>query len=408
VDLAKTLAVADYDVSDPELYRTDSWRPYFNKLREVAPVHYCRDSPFGPFWSVSTYDLAVEAELNHKVFSSLAKFGGIQLQDIAPKMNRPSFISMDPPEHTGRRRTVAPIAIRSSLKDISDLIRERTVNVLQSLPRDRVFDWVELVSMELTSLMLATMFDYPQERRHELMHWSDVATTNINAANPLVKSEAARYAELERMADAFAPLWRARENGQGGFDLISMLANSEATMHMDREEFIGTLFLLTVGGNDTTRNSMTGGLLALHDNPRELAKVRENRDLIPNMVAEMIRYQTPILHMRRTALEDTELGGQAIAKGDKVAIWYISTNFDETKFENADDFVVDRKNARRHLSFGAGIHRCVGDRLAEMLLRILWEEILDREMDIEVVGPAERTYSNFIRGFTSLPVKINS
>jgi cytochrome P450 len=408
VELAENLAVADYDVSDPEIYRTDSWRPYFNKLRELAPVHYCRDSPFGPFWSVSTYDLAVEAELNHKVFSSLAKFGGIQLQDIAPKMNRPSFISMDPPEHTGRRRTVAPIAIRSSLKDISDLIRERTVNVLQSLPRDRVFDWVELVSMELTSLMLATMFDYPQERRQELMHWSDVATTNINAVNPLVKTEAERYTELERMADAFTPLWRARENGRGGFDLISMLANSEATMHMDREEFIGTLFLLIVGGNDTTRNSMTGGLLALHDNPRELAKVRENRDLIPNMVAEMIRYQTPVLHMRRTALEDTELGGQAIAKGDKVAIWYISTNFDETKFENADDFVVDRKNARRHLSFGAGIHRCVGDRLAEMLLRILWEEILDREMDIEVVGPAERTYSNFIRGFTSLPVKINS
>lgn len=218
VEKAESLPVEEYDVSDPELYRTDSWRPYFKKLREVAPVHYCRDSPFGPYWSVCTYDLAFQVELNHKVFSSLAKLGGIQLQDIAPNMDRPSFVSMDPPEHTGRRRTVAPIAIRSSLKDISGLIRERTVNVLRSLPRDRVFDWVESVSMELTSMMLATMFDYPQERRHELMHWSDVATANINAANPLVPTEEERYAELERMAEAFAPLWRARENGQGGFE----------------------------------------------------------------------------------------------------------------------------------------------------------------------------------------------
>ncbi len=395
-----------FNVSDPELYRADNWRDYFWQLRERAPVHYCADSVYGPYWSVCTYDLIMQVELDHGTYSNLAKCGGIQLQDIAENMNRPSFVSMDPPEHTGRRRAVAPMTNRTSLAGMTDLIRERTVAVLDALPRNQVFNWVDLVSTELTGMMLATMFGYPQDRRLDLIHWSDVATANIHAENAVVKSEAARYRELESMADAFAPLWRERAEGKGGFDLITMLANSEATKDMDREEFIGTLFLLIVGGNDTTRNSMTGGLLALHDNPEQLAKVREDPGLIANMVQEMIRYQTPVIHMRRTALRDAELNGQAIAKGDKVAMWYISGNFDDSVFESPDDFIIDRDNARRHLSFGAGIHRCVGDRLAELQLRILWEEIFAREMRIEVMGPAERLYSNFIRGFSSLPVRI--
>jgi len=394
-----------FNVSDPELYRADSWRPYFERLRQEAPVHYCADSVHGPYWSISTYELIMQVELDFKAFSNQAKFGGIQLQDIAVDMNRPSFVSMDPPEHTGRRRAVSPMTRRSSLADMADMIRERTVSVLEGLPRGEVFDWVELVSTELTGMMLATMFDYPQERRLDLIHWSDVATTNINAKNPLVKTEAERYGELEAMADAFAPLWRARINGEG-FDLITMLANSEATKGMDREEFIGTLFLLIVGGNDTTRNSMTGGLLALHENPEQLAKVRDNPDLVGNMVQEMIRVQTPVIHMRRTALMDTELADQQIKQGDKVALWYISANTDDAVFADPYKFDVTRDNARRHLSFGAGIHRCVGDRLAELQLRILWEEIIAHDIRVEVMGPGGRVYSNFIRAFSTLPVKI--
>ena len=391
-----------FNVSDPELFRADSWRPYFERLRREAPVHYCADSVHGPYWSISTHDLIMRVELDFKAFSNQAKFGGIQLQDIAVDMNRPSFVSMDPPEHTGRRRAVTPMTNRSSLAGMADLIHERTIEVLDSLPRGEVFNWVEKVSTDLTGMMLATMFDYPQERRLDLIHWSDVATTNINAENPLVKTEAERYGELEAMADAFAPLWRARINGEG-FDLITMLANSEATKDMDREEFIGTLFLLIVGGNDTTRNSMTGGLLALHDNPDQLAKARENPDLVANMVQEMIRVQTPVIHMRRTALMDTELAGQRIRQGDKVALWYISANTDEAVFVDPYKFDVARDNARRHLSFGAGIHRCVGDRLAELQLRILWEEIIARDMKFEVMGPGERVYSTSFAPFPPCP-----
>ena len=398
--------IENFNVSDPELYRADTWRPYFERMRNEAPVHYCADSVHGPYWSISTYDLIKQVELDFKTFSNQAKLGGIQLQDIAQNLNRPSFVSMDPPEHTERRRAVTPMTRRSSLQEMEGLIRQRTVAVLEALPRGAMFDWVEKVSTDLTGMMLSTMFDYPQERRLDLIRWSDVATANINAPDAVVTSEAERYQELERMADSFAPLWQERMDGRGGFDLITMLANSDATKGMDREEFIGTLFLLIVGGNDTTRNSMSGGLLALHNNQDQMAKVRDNRDLIANMVQEMIRLQTPVLHMRRTALMDTELSGQYIKKGDKVVMWYISGNMDQTVFATPYKFNVERENARQHLAFGAGIHRCVGDRLAELQLRILWEEVFARDMRIEIVGPAQRVYSNFIRAFSSLPVRV--
>ena len=400
--------IENFNVSDPELYHADTWRPYFERMRNEAPVHYCADSVHGPYWSISTYDLIKQVELDFKTFSNQAKLGGIQLQDIAQNLNRPSFVSMDPPEHTERRRAVTPMTQRSNLQAMEGLIRQRTVAVLEALPQGVMFDWVEKVATNLTGMMLSTMFDYPQERRQELIHWSDVATANINAPDAVVTSEAERYQELERMADSFAPLWQERMDGRGGFDLITMLANSEATKDMDREEFIGTLFLLIVGGNDTTRNSMSGGLLALHNNQDQMAKVRDNRDLIANMVQEMIRLQTPVLHMRRTALMDTELNGQHIKKGDKVVMWYISGNSDATVFADPYKFNVERENARRHLAFGAGIHRCVGDRLAELQLRILWEEVFARDMRIEIVGPAQRVYSNFIRAFSSLPVRIDA
>jgi cytochrome P450 len=400
-------ALQGLDVSDPALYQTDNWRPAFARLRNEAPVHYCKDSAYGPYWSVSSYQFIQEVELNTKAFSNRADLGGIQINNIAPKLNRPSFVSMDPPEHTGRRKAVTPMTNRSSLENFSELIRERTVDVLRALPRDEVFDWTDLVSTELTGMMLASMFNFPQAQRRQLIRWSDVATANLQADNAPVKTEDERYAELVQMADTFAPLWQERIGGDD-FDLITMLANNPATANMDREEFIGTLFLLIVGGNDTTRNSMTGGLLALQENPQELEKIKADTTLIPNMVQEIIRYQTPVIHMRRTALADAELNGQAISAGDKVVLWYISANRDEARFDAPESFRVDRDNARRHLSFGVGIHRCIGDQLAALQMRILWEELLAHDINVEVVGPADRLYSNFIRGYNSLPVKIKN
>ena len=399
-------SLASIDVSDPAIYEQDTWRPLFARLRREAPIHYCAESRYGPYWSVTRYQDIMSVELDHATYSS--QLGGIQVEDQPSDMKRASFIRMDQPRHTAQRKTVAPVAAPNNLANYEVTIRERTRAVLDSLPRNETFDWVDAVSIELTTMMLATLFDFPWEERRKLTFWSDVAICNVNAPDALVHSEEERFAELMRMGEVFKGLWKERAKAPPRFDLISMMAHSDGTRDMPETEFVGNLALLIVGGNDTTRNSMSGGLLALSENPGELAKLKANRALVPSLVAETIRYQTPVIHMRRTATRDTELAGQPIRRGDKVVMWYVSGNRDESAIENPDAFIVDRAKPRQHLSYGAGIHRCVGDRLADLQLRVLWEEILARNLDIEVVGPPRRLYSNFIRGIRELPVRIKA
>ena len=396
------------DVSDPRLYRDDAWREPFARLRRDDPVHRHDDSPYGPYWSVTRYADIMAVELDHQTYSSASELGGIQIADQPKGQELPNFIRMDPPRHTAQRKTVAPIVAPSNLANMEGLIRERTAAVLDALPRGETFDWVDRVSTELTALMLATLFDFPQADRRRLTWWSDVAIANVADADAVVKSEAERMAELTTMAQTMAVLWEERAKQPPKFDLISMMAHGEATRDMPTREFIGNFGLLIVGGNDTTRNSMTGGVLAMQAYPDELAKVKADRGLVASFVSEVIRWQTPVIHMRRTARRDAELAGRTIRAGDKVVMWYVSGNRDETAIEDPEAFRVGRPKARQHLAFGAGIHRCVGDRLAEMQLRILWEEILARDLEIEVVGPPVRLYSNFIRGIRSLPVVIRA
>ncbi len=401
---ADSPSLAAVDVSDPALYERDTWGPLFARLRREAPVHWCAESRYGPYWSVTRYDDIMTVELDHATYSS--QLGGIQVEDQPADQKRCSFIRMDPPRHTAQRKTVAPVAAPTNLGSFDMTIRARTREVLDRLPRNEAFDWVDTVSIELTTMMLATLFDFPWEDRRKLTYWSDVAICNINDPDAPVHSEAERFAELQRMAGYFKGLWDERAKQPPKLDLISMMAHGDGTRDMPPEEFIGNLALLIVGGNDTTRNSMSGGLLALSQNPVEMAKLRATPALVPSLVAETIRYQTPVIHMRRTATGDTVLRGQTIRQGEKVVMWYVSGNRDETVIDRPDLFLVDRAKPRQHLSYGAGIHRCVGDRLADLQLRILWEEILARNLDIEVIGPPKRLYSNFIRGIKQLPVRI--
>ena len=403
---AQQRKLTSIDVSDPHLYQADAWQPLFAQLRRDDPVHYCEASPFGPYWSVTRYDDIYAVELDHANYSSSSELGGIQITDQPKGQEIPNFLRMDPPGHTAHRRTVAPIVAPSHLANFDPLIRKRTADVLDALPRNETFDWAERVSTDLTNMMLATLFDFPWEDRMKLTWWSDVAIANVNSPEAVVHSDDERFAELTKMAEYFRRLWDQRAAAAPGFDLISMLAHSEATRNLQAREFIGNIALLIVGGNDTTRNSMTGGLMALVENPEQFELVRARRELVPNLVSEIIRYHTPVLHMRRTARADVELAGRRIANGDKVVMWYISGNRDEGKIDRADEFIVDRAKPRQHLAFGAGIHRCVGDRLAEQQIRILWEEVLARHLRFEVMGPPQRLYSNFIRGIKSLPVRI--
>ncbi|MCA8929978.1 MAG: cytochrome P450 [Alphaproteobacteria bacterium] len=402
-----SLDLATLDVADDELYRTDTWYEPFALLRREDPVHFCPESAFGPYWSVTKYNDIMQVELAHDTYSN--QVGGIQVRDPKPGLETESFIRMDPPRHTIERKTVAPIVAPFNLKNFTPIIRDRTNYVLDSLPKNEAFDWVDMVSIELTTMMLATLFDFPWEERRKLTYWSDVATfTDYGAPDALVRSEEERFEELKKMAEYFRALWDERREQEPRFDLISMLAHGQETKEMSLREFIGNLGLLIVGGNDTTRNSMSGGLYYLNKFPDEYAKARADHGLVPKLVAETIRYQTPVIHMRRTALKDTELGGKQIRKGDKVVMWYVSGNRDEEVIPDADKFIVDRAKPRQHLSYGAGIHRCVGDRLADLQLSILWEEILKRDLRIEVLEEPVRLKSNFIRGIRKMPAIIHA
>ena len=402
---AFSMPLAEINVSDPKLFQEDSIGHYFERLRREDPVHYCTTGRFGPFWSVTKYKDIMQVEVNHQTYSSDVHLGGINIRDVPKEHRRPMFIAMDPPKHDVQRKTVSPIVAPGNLAVMETTIRERTRNVLDSLPRNETFNWVEKVSVELTTQMLATLFDFPFEDRRLLTYWSDVATADLTAGGP-IDSDEKRTAELMKCLTYFTGLWNQRVNEPPRNDLISMMAHSEATRNMEPREFLGNLILLIVGGNDTTRNSMSGGLHALLSNPDQFSKLRDNPALIASLVPEIIRWQTPLSHMRRTAVADAELGGKQIKKGDRVVMWYLSGNRDEEAIERPNEFIVDRARPRQHISFGFGIHRCVGNRLAELQLKILWEEILARFPVIELVGKPERTFSNFVHGFTSLPVRI--
>ena len=393
------------DVTKPRLFQDDTIGHYFERLRRDDPVHWFVNNYYGGFWSVTRYQDIMAVDTQHAIYSSDWTQGGIAIFNPPPGDEMQMFIAMDPPRHDEQRKAVSPIVAPGNLAQMEATIRQRTQRVLDGLPRNETFNWVERVSIELTTQMLATLFDFPFEDRHKLTRWSDVSTS-LPGTDHIVESMAQRQRELGECLAYFTRLWNERVNAAPRGDLVSMLAHAPATRNMSPKEYLGNLMLLIVGGNDTTRNSMTGGLLALCENPAQWAKLRANPALVDSLVPEIIRWQTPLAHMRRTALVDTELAGKKIKAGDKLVMWYLSGNRDASAIDQADEFIIDRARPRQHLSFGFGIHRCVGNRLAEMQLKILWEEILTRFPTLEVMGPPKRTMSNFVRGFTELAVRL--
>ena len=400
------IPIAQINPSDPQDFVDDTVGYVFERLRREDPVHRSHSPIPGidTYWSVTRYQDIMHVDTHHDIYSSA---NGITLLDFpeGDQQKLAMFIAMDQPKHDEQRKAVNPIVAPANLNNWRDLIRERTAMVLDGLPRNVTFDWVDKVSIELTTYMLATLFDFPLEDRRLLPYWSDLSTAN-KLTNPDAPEPEVRMAELHKMLQYFTRLWNERVNQPPRTDLISMLAHGPATRNMSPMEYMGNLVLLIVGGNDTTRNSMTGGLLALHNNPQEMAKLRADPALIESLVPEIIRWQTPLAYMRRTALVDAELAGKHIKKGDKLAMWYLSGNRDGSAIPDPDRFIINRERPRQHLSFGFGIHRCVGNRLAELQLKILWEEILRRFDKIEVVGEPTRVRSSFVRGFSKLPVRI--
>jgi cytochrome P450 len=399
-----TMPIEDMDVSNPMLFKADAFWPYFERMRKEDPVHYCKKSAFGPYWSITKFNDIMEVEKNHEVFSS--EVGGITITERQNDFKTSSFIQMDPPKHDIQRKTVTGVVAPTNLSLLEPIIRERCGKILDALPIGQAFNWVDLVSIELTTQMLATLFDFPFEDRRKLTYWSDMATSSVLSGG--TTPEEVRRAALLECLEVFTGLWNERINQPPGNDLISMLAHGKDTQNMDPMEYLGNLILLIVGGNDTTRNSLTGGVYFLNKNPAEYAKLRNNLELIPGMVSEIIRYQTPLAHMRRTATQDYVLRGKHIKKGDKVIMWYVSANRDDEVIENPDAFIIDRDRSRHHMSFGFGLHRCMGNRLAEMQLRTVWEEIMKRFEYVEVLQEPSRVQSSFVKGYDDLQVVLHA
>ncbi|MEE4301863.1 MAG: cytochrome P450 [Pseudomonadales bacterium] len=397
------------DPSRPQTFADGSWRAWFARLREEAPVHWCADAPTGPYWSVSTHALVKAVDTDHVRFSS--EIGGITIADVPEddEVRLDNFIAMDEPTHSAQRKTVSPSVAPTNLAKLEPVIREHVVDILEHLPTGEAFNWVPQVSVELTARMLATLFDFPHEDRHKLIYWSDVTTASPELMGEAGAGREERVAAFQDCATTFMNLWNERASQPPAPDLVSMLVHGESTrdMHTRPKEFLGNILLLIVGGNDTTRNSISAGVLALNRQPEQYDKLRANPSLIPNMVPEFIRWQSPVIHMRRTAREDVELGGRTIRAGDKVVMWYLSGNRDERVFPDAERVHIDRPNARQHVSFGYGVHRCMGNRLAELQIRVLWEEIVRRFSQVELVGDPVINPNNFIHGIADLPVVVH-
>ena len=409
VPSADELTIDQINPHNPYLFLEDRWQDHFARLRAEDPVHLNELETAGRFWSVTKYEDVRAVDGDWETYSS-AKGITLGIKEIATaeenegQVGIQTFIAMDPPEHTAQRKTVRSVSAPSNLRNIEPMIRERTAELLDSLPEGESFDWVDTVSIELTTLMLATLFDLPMEDRRKLTRWSDIVFA-IPGPGGVVETQQQKIDELLECVDYFDGLFKLRRENPG-FDLVSMLANGEATKDIPMVEQLGNLLLLIVGGNDTTRNTMTGSVYGLNKFPDQFNKLLANPNLIANFVPEVIRWQTPLAYMRRTANHDTELGGKQIKKHDQILMWYLSANQDEDVFENAHVLDIERHNADRQLSFGYGIHFCMGSRVAELQLRVLWEEILQRFKRIEIQDEPERVFSSFVHGYSKLPVTV--
>ena len=404
--------LAKLNPAHAQRFQDDTIWPIFERLRAEDPVHFTPDSEFGPYWSITRWNDIMAVDTDHESFSSadgiaLANLQAIEEQAKVMGVRRrggAGFITMDEPEHSVHRKAVSPTVAPSNIFNMAPVVRERAGEILDSLPIGTAFDWVDLVSKELTAMTLATLFDFPFEDRRKLTYWSDMVT-NMPGHGPVKSWEHKGEAMFECFA-AFQQLWNERLDGSANIDLISMLTQNPTTRTMDAQQYQGTVILLIVGGNDTTRNTISGSIYNLNKNPDQYDKLRADPGLIPSMVSETIRFQTPLAHMRRVATRDVEIGGKTIKQGENVVMWYISGNRDETMVDNPNAYIIDRERPRQHLSFGFGVHRCVGNRVAEMQLTIIWEEILKRFPRIELAGEPTRNYSPFVHGFETMPVII--
>ncbi len=392
------------DVSRVERFEANSHWPLFARLRREDPVHYCPESAYGPYWSITRLSDIVAIERDHTVFSSK---GNIIIGDVPPEYDEPAFATFDPPDHTRDRSAVVHAASPARLARIEPEMRAAIAGLLDGLPRGQAFDWARCVSEQITMHMVAALFDWPREDKARLPYWCEVMTATPGPTG-IVTSFTERAEVLATFKDELMRAWRERARDGQGQDVLSLLARDPETRAMadDPKRVLGIVALIA-GANEAARGALTGGVLAFHEFPSQWLRLRDDPSLLGSAASEIVRWQSPILHMRRTTTVDVEVQGKLIRTGARVVLWYCSANRDEAVFDDADAFIIDRPNVRRHAGYGFGIHRCFGRYVAELELRLLWEEVVKRFSRIEVVAPPKRLLSNFAGGFESLMVRVH-
>lgn len=403
---------SDVDLGNPDLYVSGVPHEVFTWLRREDPVHWNPVTNGRGFWSITKYDDIVAISKNPEVFSSAREHGGHRIYDenlvgtagMGAEETDAPFISMDPPEHNRYRRMISPGFGPSRLKALEGQIHDRVCNILDRLGARKECEFVTEVAAELPIQVLAELLGIPQADRLKLFDWSNSMIAEDDAE--LRKGPEETAADVRAMIEYSGRLWEERVANPGP-DLISMLIHPDADGEvMSKERYLGTFILLVAAGNETTRNSISGGLITLARFPEQRQRLADNPALYGTAAAEIIRYVSPIMHMRRTAIADSVVRGKTIRSGDKVIMWYVSANRDEQIFTNPFGFDLTRAEATQ-LGFGVGQHFCLGARLAELQLRIFFTEFLRRYPKAEPSGPIRRMRSNFVAGIKEMPVRLH-
>ena len=403
--LSRERAINPYDVSANALYVEDSWREPFAFLRREMPISWRPESPFGGYWSAVTYEHIQEIELMPEAFSSSWQRGNITIAESVNETEFPNFLAQDPPIHTAQRKVIAPAFNPGQMVRLEEEVRGRARLLFDALPVGEPFDWVEQLAIPQTLGMLCSLFGISFDEWRDLKRWSDYGS-GVSADNLTPEYRAEWMKQMGEMLARFDRELDVHRALPPSDNLLSRMVHSEAMGNLPPLERLANIALLIVAGNDTTRNSISGLVEAFHLYPEELARLRADPTLSANAAQEIIRWQSPVTHMRRTATRDVEVGGQLIREGEKIVMWYISGNRDESVFPNAERFDVTRENARRHIAFGHGIHRCVGARLAEVQIAAVIDELVSRRLRVVPVGAPERLASPFLHGFNTMPVRL--
>ena len=388
--------------SNPDIFFNQNYKLLFERLRKECPVHFCANSDFGAFWSITKYADIVEIESRPEKFSSRQ---GFTIADIPSDTVARSFISMDPPQHRTVRQAITPMASLSSLTNLTPIISSLISTTLDNLPLNRTFDLVSNISIEITIKVIAIMMGVPTEMYSDLLRWSNIASTVPTPGDDISNLED-YYSQLKECSEFFFEQYQSHSAKQANFSFLSMLAHSKHTKHLSFEELFLNILLLLLAGNDTTRHSITGSAIFLDANPSQRDLFYRDATVIQSGISEIIRYQTPVAHMRRTATEDVEFRGNKIKKGEKIILWYASGNLDTDEIQAPEQFIVNRQSHDHHLAFGSGVHRCIGKNIALLQMKLLWEEIIRRDLIIKVVSEPIRIRSNIVNGYSSLLVEL--